>query len=282
VSRAPPLLNSNRFSVLEVTKREVDEDAQESSEPPAEPQKPCWPKWEKRIKRKLVIHSLEMDAKCIMIPTHLKMTDTIEETSTEAMVDTGATGDFIDQDFITREKLPTHKLSQPIRVYNMDGTLNEARTIREVVDVIMTYERHSERILLAVTRLGKQSMILGFTWLDKHNPEINFRARSVKMTRCLLRCCVGCQANCKAERNSRREDTKWINTCRTGPFPAFVEDADKEDEAEPTPEQFPDPEADFPDELLEEGDRIWATGPFPQAEHIHATATVSQRLAEGF
>jgi len=100
----------------------------------------------------------------------------MEETSTEAMVDTGATGDFIDQDFVTQEKLLTRKLSQPILVYNMDGTLNEAGSIREVVDVIMTYERHSERILLAVTRLGKQSMILGFTWLDKHNPEIDFRA----------------------------------------------------------------------------------------------------------
>ena len=59
------------------------------------------PKWEKRIKRKLVIRSLELDAKCIMLPIHLKMTDTMEETSTEAMVDTGATGDFIDQDFVT-------------------------------------------------------------------------------------------------------------------------------------------------------------------------------------
>jgi len=125
-------------------------------------------------------------------------------------------------------------------------------------------------------------MILGFTWLDKHNPEINFHARSVKMTRCLPRCCIGCQADRKAERNTRREDTEWINTCQTGPFPAFIEDADKEDEAEPTSEQFPDPEADFPDEPLEEGNRIWATGLFPQAEHICATSTVSQRLAEGF
>jgi len=60
----------------------------------------------------------------------------------------------------------------------MDRTLNEARSIREVVDMIMTYNQHSERILLAVTCLGKQSMILGFTWLDKHNLEIDFRARS--------------------------------------------------------------------------------------------------------
>jgi len=164
----------------------------------------------------------------------------------------------------------------------VDGSLNEAGSIREVVDVIMTYERHSEHILLAVTRLGKQSMILGFTWLDKHNPEIDFHARFIKMTRCLPCCCVGCQADRKAEWNARREDTERINTCQTGPFPAFVEDADEEDETEPTPEQSPDPEADFPDEPLEEGDRIWATGLFPQAEHIRATATVSQQLAEGF
>jgi len=90
------------------------------------------------------------------------------------MVDTGATGDFIDQDFVTQAKLPTHKLSQPIPVYNVDGTLNEAGSIYEVVDIIMTYNRHSERILLAVTCLSKQSMILGFTWLDKHNLEIDF------------------------------------------------------------------------------------------------------------
>jgi len=106
-------------------------------------------------------------------------------------------------------------------------------------------------------------MILRFTWLDKHNLEIDFRTRSVKMTRCLPRCCVGCQADRKAEQNARREDTKRINTCRTGPFPAFVEDADEEDETEPTPEQFPNPEADFLDEPLEEGNRIWATGLFP-------------------
>jgi len=64
----------------------------------------------------------------------------MEETSTEAMVDTGATGDFIDQDFVTREKLSICKLSQPILVYNVDGTLNEAGSIHKVVNVIMIYE----------------------------------------------------------------------------------------------------------------------------------------------
>ena len=103
MSRAPPLLSSNRFSVLEVIEPKIDEDAQKPDTPtlpPTEPRKLRRPKWEKWIKRKLVIHSLKLDANCIMLPIHLK-TDTMEETSKEAMVDTGATGDFIDQDFVT-------------------------------------------------------------------------------------------------------------------------------------------------------------------------------------
>ncbi len=223
------------------------------------------------MKRKLVIRSLEAGPKCIMLPIHLKTTDTMEESSTEAMVNTSTTGDFIDQDFVTCAKLPTRKLSQPIPVYNVDGTPNEAGSIHEVVDVIMTYNQHSECILLAVTRLGKQSMILGFTWLDKHNPEIDFCTQSVKMTRCLPRCCIGCQTNRKAERSAKKEDTTRINTCRMGPFPAFVEDADEEEDDSKCPSDTECPsdvEPDDSDELLEEGDHIWATGLFPQAEHI--------------
>ena len=44
----------------------------------------------------------------------------------------------------------------------------------------------------------------------------------------------------------------------------------------------PDLKANFPDKPLEEGNRIWATRLFPRAEQIHATATVSQQLIQGF
>ena len=93
----------------------------------------------------------------------------------------------------------------------------------------MTYNGHSERILFVVTRLGKQSMILGFTWLKKHNPEICFRTWSVKMSRCLPRCCTGCRTEVKEERSAKKEDIQRINACHTGPLPAFVEDADEDE-----------------------------------------------------
>ena len=80
-----------------------------------------------------------------------------------------------------------------------------------------------------------------------------------------------------------------MNACRAGPFPAFVEDADDEDDESCTTPEPPSntksegpPNFDFPDEPLEEGDRIWATGLLPKPQYIQATATVSQRLAQAF
>jgi hypothetical protein len=78
-----------------------------------------------------------------MLPIHLKTMDTMKEAATETMVDTGVTGDFIDQDFVDWTGLPTCKLVQPIPVYNVDGTPNEAGSINEVVDVVMSYNGHS-------------------------------------------------------------------------------------------------------------------------------------------
>jgi hypothetical protein len=39
---------------------------------------------------------------------------------------------------------------------------------------------------VAVTHLGKQSLILGYNWLHNHNLEINWQTKDVKMSRCPL------------------------------------------------------------------------------------------------
>ncbi|KDR70602.1 hypothetical protein GALMADRAFT_18751, partial [Galerina marginata CBS 339.88] len=96
--------------------------------------------------------------------------------------DTGATGDFIDKDYVKELGLPTWNLSQPVQVFNVDGTLNEAGLISKVVDAIMTYKKHSECILLVVTKLGKQKVILRYTWFKKHNLDIDFTTGTAKMT----------------------------------------------------------------------------------------------------
>jgi len=73
----------------------------------------------------------------------------------------------------------TQSIFHPIPVYNVDGSPNEAGQISEVVDVVLCYKTHSERTLLAVSSLGKQNMILSYTWLKDHNPEVNWQTGEV-------------------------------------------------------------------------------------------------------
>jgi len=56
------------------------------------------------------------------------------------------------------------------------------------VDIVLRYKTHSERILLAISGLGKQSLILGYDWLKDHNPRIDWEKGEVKIIHCPLRC----------------------------------------------------------------------------------------------
>jgi len=56
----------------------------------------------------------------------------------------------------------TRTLSHNIPVFNIDGSPNEAGQISEVVDVVLRYKTYSKRMLLTVSRLGKQNLILGY------------------------------------------------------------------------------------------------------------------------
>ena len=80
----------------------------------------------------------------------------------------------------------TRTLLRNIPVFNIDGSSNKAGQISEVVDVVLWYKTHSERMLLAISGLGKQSMILGYDWLKDHNPRIDWEKGEVEMTHCLL------------------------------------------------------------------------------------------------
>ena len=48
---------------------------------------------------------------------------------TRALLDTGAGGKFIDQNFVLAHGIRTHALDTPITVYNVDGTKNKTGTI---------------------------------------------------------------------------------------------------------------------------------------------------------
>jgi len=81
--------------------------------------------------------------------------DTSKLHSVKALLDSRATGSFINRDFICSKGINTWTLSHNIPVFNVDGSPNEAEQISEVVDVLLCYKTHSKRMLLAVSGFGK-------------------------------------------------------------------------------------------------------------------------------
>ena len=94
---------------------------------------------------------------------------------TIALIDSGAGGKFIDQNFAKKEQLETKDLEKPLVVYNVDGTLNKTGTIRKYVELPMVINGRRTMERLLVTGLGKLKIILGFPWLNKQNPVIDWK-----------------------------------------------------------------------------------------------------------
>ena len=68
---------------------------------------------------------------------------------------------FINVEYVRTQKLQTHPLPCAIPVYNIDGTPNEAGSIKVEVNLICTFGNHSERATFLVTSLETMGIILG-------------------------------------------------------------------------------------------------------------------------
>jgi len=186
VKSAPRSLLVNRFTVLDI--EEVNTDICEPIDAPLLPSsalnrttQPRKPKWEKRLPKRLSVNTLNARGTSIILPIEVSTTDTSEVHSVKVLLDSRAMGNFIDRDFVRTKGINTQSISCPILVYNVDSSPNEAGHISEVVNVVLRYKTHSERTLLTVSSLGRQNMILGYTWLKDHNPEVNWQTGEVQI-----------------------------------------------------------------------------------------------------
>ena len=99
---------------------------------------------------------------------HNEKDETIE---TKPLLDCGAGGIFIDQNFARKHGLRLTKLDNPIKARNVDGTEDKQGTIRFYTDLrIKVGDRHFDERFY-VTGLENQKMILGYLWLQTHNPK---------------------------------------------------------------------------------------------------------------
>jgi hypothetical protein len=218
----------------------------------------------------------------LAVDMEIESTDTAVKRCTQALIDCGATGCFIDIKWAKLNNIPIRPLSKPIPIVN--GTANDASMITDIANVILRYENHSEHTQLAITCLRKQSLILGYNWQTK----------DVKMSRCPIQCST-CRVEDKHEAKIQKSMTSQINACQSGAFPTMVEEDEDESphvNTDETDEEVQDTCLAFDDNLdsevdnftIEEDDRIFMTMVHLVNPHhcVHTLSMVSGCLAEAF
>jgi len=120
----------------------------------------------------------------VMVKIRLERIDIQKEITVEALLDSRATKLVMSSGFARKQGFKLKRLERPMNIRNVDGSLNKESPIEHTVEVNIYYQGHRERTEINIIGGQKWTVILGMLWLACHNPEINWRTREVKMTRC--------------------------------------------------------------------------------------------------
>jgi len=149
----------------------------------------------------------------------LEKVNTHEGAMVNALLDSGATGLFMNKEFVEKSGFRTERLEKPVKVMNVNGTHNKGGDITHKVTCNIYYKRHRERAIFDMCNLGRTEVILGMPWLVAHNPEINWEKGKVKLTRCPPWCGKSNEEKGKVEHKKRMrgaEEEKtisWVVSC---------------------------------------------------------------------
>jgi len=97
-----------------------------------------------------------------------------------ALLDSGATENFIHPQTIEQLRLPIRKLREAQIIYNIDGTPNRAGSITHKCQLKLFFGKESKQMDFFVTDLGQDNIVLGFPFLQEFNPTINWTAKTIE------------------------------------------------------------------------------------------------------
>ena len=172
----PVLVFLNRFEVLKVR---VMQKGKGSGKEMAKDRREILR--EEKVKRGVEVRQTKVERKEkkektlreVVMKIGLKQKEDEEEVVIEALLDSGATGLVMSEEFVKKHRFRRTKLERPVYVRNVDGMLNYAGPIVDIVEVEIFFKGHKEQTSIDIIGGQKWSVILCMPWLACYNPEID-------------------------------------------------------------------------------------------------------------
>ena len=93
---------------------------------------------------------------------------------TPALLNSGATENFINHHYATHLRLPIKQLVTPRKIFNVNGTTNRKGDIKYYTDLEVRTGEKCTNMRFFLTELGPQKMILGYPWFAAVQPKIDW------------------------------------------------------------------------------------------------------------
>ena len=91
-----------------------------------------------------------------------------------ALIDSGASENFLSPDLVEHFSIPTHQIPKPKIVHNVDGTKNNIGNVTHAATLRIHYQGEDTEHTFYVIDLGDDHMLLGMPFLKAANPHINW------------------------------------------------------------------------------------------------------------
>ena len=92
-----------------------------------------------------------------------------------ALLDSGATENFMNLGYAQWLQLPIKQLSQPQPLYNVDGSENKSGHLLFYMDLQVRTRQQTTNLRFFLSDLGEQKAILGYPWFAAFQPHIDWK-----------------------------------------------------------------------------------------------------------
>src|SRR6266702_3099238 len=96
------------------------------------------------------------------------------------LANSGATDNFINSQLLKRLQISYLPVTNPIRIWNVDGTLNQDGNITHYMDLQVQTGKQTHTLRFLITNLGRDEIILGYPWFTAFEPKIRWREATLE------------------------------------------------------------------------------------------------------